>query len=202
MLVVRVTEERFPHAAGVLAHALLDDPMVRWSLGGTAQDYADRVDLEDRMTKFFTIANGFTVARGVMWEAEGSDGVCVWLPPSVVADYARDDVAILRPRLAAIGFGGTTHHGSMWDWIDERTPPERLWCLDQLGVEPAAQGRGIGSVLVEHGLAMAREAGEAAFLETGTPRNVAYYERFGFRTVEDADAPDGGPHIWFMRREP
>ena len=49
---------------------------------------------------------------------------------------------------------------------------------------------------------MAREMGEAAFLETGNPRNVAYYERFGFRTVDDGDAPGGGPHIWFMRWEP
>ena len=32
--------------------------------------------------------------------------------------------------------------------------------------------------------------------------NVGYYERFGFHTVVDEDAPDGGPHIWFMRRDP
>ncbi len=28
------------------------------------------------------------------------------------------------------------------------------------------------------------------------------YERSGFRVVEDVDAPDGGPHIWFMRWDP
>jgi hypothetical protein len=29
-----------------------------------------------------------------------------------------------------------------------------------------------------------------------------YYERFGFDIVTNEDAPDGGPHIWFMRRDP
>jgi hypothetical protein len=40
------------------------------------------------------------------------------------------------------------------------------------------------------------------FLETGTPRNVPYYGRFGFRVAEEPDAPDGGPRMWFMRRDP
>ena len=38
-----------------------------------------------------------------------------------------------------------------------------------------------------------------AFLETGNPRNVPYYERFGFRVIDEGDAPGGGPRIWFMR---
>jgi len=56
--------------------------------------------------------------------------------------------------------------------------------------------------LVEFGLNLARADDAGAFLETGTPRNVPYYERFGFRIVDDTDAPDGGPHIWFMRFDP
>jgi hypothetical protein len=34
------------------------------------------------------------------------------------------------------------------------------------------------------------------------PANVPFYERFGFRTMHAADAPDGGPHIRFLRRDP
>ncbi len=39
-------------------------------------------------------------------------------------------------------------------------------------------------------------------LETATPRKVAFYERLGFRVVLDADAPGGGPHVWFLRCDP
>jgi len=41
-----------------------------------------------------------------------------------------------------------------------------------------------------------------AFLSTGTRRNVEIYGRSGFRVVDEADAPGGGPRIWFMRRDP
>ncbi len=41
-----------------------------------------------------------------------------------------------------------------------------------------------------------------AFLSTGTRRNVDIYGRSGFRVVDEADAPGGGPRIWFMRRDP
>ena len=40
------------------------------------------------------------------------------------------------------------------------------------------------------------------YLEAGNPRNVPYYERLGFKVIADADAPEGGPHIWFMQRNP
>jgi predicted N-acetyltransferase YhbS len=79
---------------------------------------------------------------------------------------------------------------------------ESAWHLDSVGVDPQFRGRGIGGALIEFGLAKAKAAGDAACLETGNPRNVGYYERFGFRTVFDSDAPDGGPHIWFMRCNP
>jgi predicted N-acetyltransferase YhbS len=69
-------------------------------------------------------------------------------------------------------------------------------------VDPAAQGQGLGTALVATGLALAQADGIGAFLSTGTARNVDIYARSGFRVVEEADAPDGGPKIYFMRWDP
>jgi len=52
------------------------------------------------------------------------------------------------------------------------------------------------------GLARADDLGVPTWLETSRANNVAYYERFAFRSEVDEDAPEGGPHIWFMRRDP
>ena len=71
-----------------------------------------------------------------------------------------------------------------------------------MAVEPGWQGRGIGSALIEFGLEHTRKSNTACVLETGTPRNVPLYERLGFQVVEEADSPEGGPHVWFMRRDP
>jgi ribosomal protein S18 acetylase RimI-like enzyme len=81
-------------------------------------------------------------------------------------------------------------------------PHEPLGHLDSVAVEPGWQGRGIGSALLEFALEKVRESGVAIVLETGTPRNVPLYERLGFHVAEEVDPPEGGPHVWFMRRNP
>jgi hypothetical protein len=55
---------------------------------------------------------------------------------------------------------------------------------------------------VRDGVRRARASGHACFLPTETPGNVAFYGRLGFRTVERAKAPGGGPPIWFLRADP
>jgi predicted N-acetyltransferase YhbS len=60
----------------------------------------------------------------------------------------------------------------------------------------------VGAALIRFGLERSDQTGIPALLETATARNVPYYERFGLRVVDQGDAPGGGPHVWFMRREP
>ena len=104
--------------------------------------------------------------------------------------------------IGAMADDGGRRWNTLWEWAGSKVPKEPVWYLDHIGVEPGHQGGGVGTALVQHGLVRARADGVAAFLEVGNPRNVAYYERFGFAVVEAADAPDGGPHVWFMRCEP
>jgi ribosomal protein S18 acetylase RimI-like enzyme len=97
---------------------------------------------------------------------------------------------------------GGRRYELFWEWVASKIPREPLWHLDTVAVAPGWQGRGIGSALIEFGLERARESGTAMVLETGTQRNVPLYERLGFHVVEEADPPEGGPHVWFMRRDP
>ena len=132
----------------------------------------------------------------MLWEAGDSAGAAVWIAPHGphgaehalvrTVDQLAEDPARCR---------------SFWDWVGSMTPKEPMWVLDHVGVDPNRQGSGIGTALVNFGLARAAEGGVAAYLEAGNPRNVPYYERLGFSVFAHADAPDGGPHIWFMRCE-
>ena len=88
---------------------------------------------------------------------------------------------LLGAVLTLIGSLGLLRLGSFYDRIHAPTLGTTL---------------GIGSGLIRHGLAAAEAAGVDAFLETGQERNVAYYERFGFRVVDQGSpAPDGPPAI-------
>jgi putative acetyltransferase len=68
-------------------------------------------------------------------------------------------------------------------------------CLSPLGVLPEHQRRGIGSRLVEAGLAELRQAGHGAVFVQGHP---SYYPRFGFRPAREFDVHLGKDLDAFM----
>jgi predicted N-acetyltransferase YhbS len=73
--------------------------------------------------------------------------------------------------------------------------------LALLGVDPSAQGQGIGRKLLQPRLDDCDANGVSIYLETQKQENLAYYGRFGF-SVRDTVSFDGCPTIWSMWREP
>jgi GNAT superfamily N-acetyltransferase len=180
----------------VFAEALAPDPMITWPLppGATVDDAA---------SLFGVLIHEAYAALDVIWVAgdETVDGAAVWLPPDQVVRF--DEVeAATRPKIAALTDDGGARYDAFWDWLGGHLPGEPCWFLDILAVRKAARGHGLASALVRHGLDQAHGAGLPAFLETGNPANVPMYEHLGFRVHKRADAPGGGPTIWFLRADP
>lgn len=66
-----------------------------------------------------------------------------------------------------------------------------FWCLDALAVDPAAQGQGVGRMLVEWGCARADAEGKDAYLES-SEAGLNTYRRAGFVEVtKERDGVDG-----------
>ena len=107
-----------------------------------------------------------------------------------------------QPRIHALTDDGGDRYDAFWSWVGAHNPSEDQWQLDSIAVDPSVQRRGYGRALILAGLARARADGVGAFLSTGTEHNVTIYGKYGFRVVERAHAPHGGPPIWFMRWEP
>jgi ribosomal protein S18 acetylase RimI-like enzyme len=73
-----------------------------------------------------------------------------------------------------------------------------LWFL---GVEPALQGRGLGSQLLRQHTQRADEAFLPAYLETDKVSSVRPYERHGYEVVQTSLRPAGLSFtMWHMRR--
>ena len=66
-------------------------------------------------------------------------------------------------------------------YIRKHRPAFDHWYLHTIGVRATAQGRGVGSALLEHGIT--RFNGTAAYLEASTPRSATLYTRHGFVPV-------------------
>src|SRR5262245_51388516 len=164
--------------------------MLRWSLG-------DQGDIASRFTSYFAHALERLIPLGMVWEAGSGEGVAVWIPPGAAEDWQEMHT---RDRwIEELTLDGGRRYSVFWDWVESRFPQESLWHLNAIAVEPEARRRGIGSALIEHGLALARADRVGALLETGNPLNVAYYEKFGFRVLDASEAPDEGPRVWIMR---
>jgi GNAT superfamily N-acetyltransferase len=184
-----------PELAGVLARAFAADPMTLWPLV-TADD------LPARIRAMFEIVDTPFAAEGWIYVAAGGLGVMSLLPPGS-SEREREIGEEVAPALAAaLTPDAGVRYERLWGWIDSNLPHEPRWLLDQLAVEPAAQGRGIGGAMLRFAIDCGEGDGLPLVLETGVPGNVALYQRFGFGVTLEADAPEGGPHIWFMARDP
>ena len=191
----QATRERSRELTDVLGRAFATDPLLMWPMkpgSGPAE-----------ACRFFALFDGEVVDDGWLWEAGEAAGVALWVPPDGGDRYIEVDDSIMRVAMREeFSDDEGARYEAMWDWISEHMPEEPHWFLDHIGVDPDQQGRGIGGALVRLGLEWSRHDGVPAFLETANPVNVPLYEHFGFRVVEDADAPREGPHIWFMRFNP
>jgi ribosomal protein S18 acetylase RimI-like enzyme len=88
------------------------------------------------------------------------------------------------------------------DQARQTAEPIPHWYLLFIGVDPARQGLGLGSLLLRAGLSRVDQDGVECRLVTRGRRNVPLYQRYGFEIAVEGDGPDGGPHFWFMRRRP
>ena len=187
---------RIAHIAEVIGRAFVTEPTMTWPLGGRTDD------LEERCIRFHALFVAPLMGRGIIWESTDGHGALVLVPPEQQDAFDDALAHVDDSRTHNVFHDGGRRYELFWEWVASKIPREALWHLDSVAVAPGWQGRGIGSALIEFGLEQARESGTAMVLETGTQRNVTLYERLGFHVVEAVDSPEGGPHVWFMRRDP
>jgi ribosomal protein S18 acetylase RimI-like enzyme len=143
---------------------------------------------------------GPKLERGRVFATADFSAAALWLPPGERADG--DALAALigetvNPERAAVG-------AQVGELMDACHPDEPHWYLSMIGVDPARQGRGLGSALLKHCLAtLVDSEGVLAYLESSNPKNTPLYERFGFTVVgqiQPADFPGLTPMLRPPRR--
>ncbi len=89
---------------------------------------------------------------------------------------------------------------SMFEQMDALHPLEAHWHLPLIGVDPAHQGKGIGSALLSHILNVCDGQNVPAYLEATSPRNAPLYERHGFEAVGSIQVADSPQSIPMLRK--
>jgi ribosomal protein S18 acetylase RimI-like enzyme len=121
----------------------------------------------------------------------------LWLPPRADVDEA--------PLVALIEESVDEHQQanafSLFEQMAAYHPAEPHWYLPLIGVAPSAQGRGFGSLLLEHAAARCDREGLPAYLEATSPRSLALYRRHGFEVVAELRV-GSAPPVFPMLRKP
>jgi GNAT superfamily N-acetyltransferase len=181
-----------PRIGETLGRAFFDDPILRWACPDDERRRA-------LLPRFFELYAETMWRLGEIYVA--GPGAALWAPPGSPAvpdeyadEFGRRVVEMTPPEDAERLF-------AVSKVIDEHHPPGSYWFLQFMGVEPASQGRGIGSALVASVLERCDRDGAYAYLDATSPDNKRLYERHGFRAA-GVYAPAGGPPLWPMWREP
>lgn len=197
--VLRLDPAQRPKAAETLTRAFADDPIYTYVL----PDRATRLRATQRMWQALLAAG---LRYGEVYTTPTQQGVACWMAPGqtemTLVRTARTGFGLMRavfafPPASRQRFLGIARYT---DELRRRDMQRPFWYLWVMGVDPACQGQGVGGRLMEPVLARADEQGLPCYLETESERNVAFYERRGFRVLR-AGQPLGHPvRLWTMVR--
>jgi len=186
----RAEQDEIDAVARLMSRAFNEDTIQQWCM--SCDDTFGVIELE-----LHEVTRQLTLQR-TLWVTDDLSGVIAWMPPGTDYDNALLD-SIVNPALAERG-GQPERQVGFWEWADGHRPAEPHWYVDVVAVDPDRRGCGLGSHLLDDGLARLDVLGAPAHLITDKPRSSLWYGRHGFETQSLEDAPDGGPPVWFMWR--
>jgi ribosomal protein S18 acetylase RimI-like enzyme len=175
-----------------MARAFLDDPVFKVLFG-------DPVPL-GRTSRFFALMADVQLHHGFVHHTPGYEAAAIWAPPE---EWKMPVATIVRnaPRLLEVFGRRTVVNLGILSQMEKAHPNEAHYYLEFIGTDPAHQGKGKGTELMEPMMDRCDREGVGAYLESSNQANLAFYHRLGFerRPVINLKA---GPTLYPMWRDP
>lgn len=170
--------------------AFAADPVMRWF-------WPDPVAYHGAFSRFVGAVAGAAFSTQHALSLDEGRAAALWLPPGSGAD----DEALIEVMVETIHPDLLMDVAAFGEVVHGHHPTTPHWYLPVTGVDPAVQGRGHGSTLLAHQLAICDRDGLPAYLEASTVRSRLLYERHGFQQTAVIQAASS-PTVWAMQREP
>jgi GNAT superfamily N-acetyltransferase len=156
----------------VLVRAFSEDPVAQWI-------WPDSQQYQMYFPSFVRVFGGKAFTYGSAYYVDGYAAAALWLPPDVLPD--EDTLISIFQRTVSKQTQKDVF--TVFDQMGRYHPSEPHWYLPLMGVDPLKQGKGLGSELMKHALVQCDQDNKPAYLESSNPRNIPFYERYGFELL-------------------
>jgi GNAT superfamily N-acetyltransferase len=194
--VVPITSDNLAVAATTLSSAFADDPVFMWMA-------RDRVCNHDRLAAALRqlIRSELRKPDPVMFMTADGGSAAIWQGIDAWKASASESIRAIPTwgRLFGLGVGRALRATSIMDKVHPSAPNYHLYFV---GTDPARQGQGLGTAVLQPMFDRCDTEGVPAYLENSNPRNEALYARLGFVTTGPIPLPKGAPPFTAMWREP
>ncbi|REL39193.1 GNAT family N-acetyltransferase [Rhodohalobacter sp. SW132] len=168
--------------------AFSSDPQLRFL-------YPDPLQYQTYAFDFFKAFGGNAFEQNSAHQAGGYSGVALWLPPDFHPN--EEDLVNLIHKSADESKIQTVM--AVLEQMERYQPDEPHWHLPLIGTDPAKQGQGYGTALLQYGLELIDQQGSIAYLENTNPKNKPLYERHGFKVLGVIQVDDSPPLFPMIR---
>ena len=196
--VARLTALAIPRVSRMLARAFCHDPMVAYLL--------PRAEGRERyLQRLFrcVLRCGQLYGENHATSPE-LEGAAVWLPPEAgtgaILKMARAGALLLPFSVGPRFFVRCFKYSEHVSHLRRQHASFPHWFLQLLGVDPEHQKGGCASRLLRSMLERLDREKTPCCLDTANPRNVGFYERFGFRVAAEGGLEGSDVHCWLMVR--
>jgi ribosomal protein S18 acetylase RimI-like enzyme len=184
------TRNEMSRAVAAIVAAFITDPIARFAWPAPY----DHLRAMPRAAGEFA---GGSFEHGTAFVSGDFCGAALWLPPGVYPNGAALE-ALFRETAKPEHLDDLL---GTFEKMEQCHPEEPHWYLPMIGVEPNAQGKGLGADLMRYAVARCDQAGALAYLESSNPRNISLYLRFGFEVMGEIRV-GAGPLVTPMLRRP
>ena len=184
------TQKEVDQCIALIVLAFSSDPAGRWL-------YPDPSQFLAYFPRFVRAFGGKAFEHGSAHLVEGS-AAALWLPPEVQPDE-QELVELIKESVPGSDQDGVF---AVLEEMGGYHPKEPHWYLPLIGTDPMQQGKGHGSTLLRHALALCDEQKMLAYLEATSRRSIPLYQRHGFEILSTIQVNSASPAITPMLRKP
>jgi len=179
--------------AETIALAFYNDPVWSWAFPDAAQRPA-------QFRRWWPLFVDSALPHGWVWMAPNAETVAVWTPPGA-PELTPDAEAAIPPLLdELLGARSRIVLNGLLRFEAAHPRAEPHYYLGFVATHDDHRGKGIGEQLLAQNLELIDADHMPAYLESSNPKNLARYERLGFRPRAEFAVGEGGPVVTTMWR--